>query len=157
MYQGAVVGALTDIDTSARNTVGARRIDADGKEYVYLKGVASTEVGFVVTYDEAGQTALIDTDTAATCKGPVAVAMAAVLANQFGWYQVFGSASVQAISGGGAADNAIVYATATAGEVDDVAIANCQIVGAVFRSAESAGLATVQLNYPWIGVDEAAA
>lgn len=149
---------FTDVHSTKKFRLLTRKKGPDGKEYIYLKGVASTTAGAFVTYDETGATALIDTDVAASCKGPVAVAKAAVDATtEYGWYQVVGSVTGLAISGGGAADNAIVYATATAGQVDDVAVANMQIVGAVFRSAESSGSATIQLNNPWIGVDESAA
>ena len=154
------VGRPGEVHDSALNPVGMEAETTDRKVYVYLKGVASTADKSWVTYDEDGITALIASGTAATCRGPVAVSTAAVVADKYGWYARRGEHEALAISGGSAADNAIVYATATAGRVDDVAVANNQIIGAIFRSAEgatTAGVATVQLNFPWIGVDEAAA
>jgi hypothetical protein len=161
IFPGGTAGRPGVVYTSEINPLGTIARASDGKEYVFLKGVANVVAGSWVTYDEDGVTTLIDTDVAASCKGPVAVASAAIdSTSEYGWFQISGEVEAVAISGGAAADNAIVYATATAGAVDDVAIANMQIVGAVFRSAEGAsvaGFATVQLNHPWIGVDEAAA
>lgn len=64
----------TTVDTSAKTTILTRAFDSAGNEYIYLKGVASTIVGSVVTYDETATTALIVADAI----GPVAVAMAIV-------------------------------------------------------------------------------
>src|SRR5574342_501495 len=84
----ASVGALTDIDTSARNPVGMRvRDDATCAEFIYLKGVASTVAGSPVTYNTSFQSAL----TVTGARGPVAFAMAATVANTWGWYQICGS------------------------------------------------------------------
>lgn len=152
-----VAGAIDEVHSSQLNALLSEATDNLGNVYVYLKGVANVVAGSWVSYDENGVTALVDTDTAATCRGPVAVAQAAVdSTSEYGWFMVKGSTSAAAISGGGAADNANVFATSTAGSVDDVPVADCQVTGAVFRSAESSGAATVQLNRPWIGVDEAA-
>ena len=72
------VGALTNVDDSALNTVGDKVYDERGREYLYMKGVADTVQGSWVTYDELGVTALL----AANAKGNVAVAMAAIIANK---------------------------------------------------------------------------
>jgi len=61
-------------------------------EFIYLKGVASTVVGSIVNYDAAYQTALHSSSL--SLPRPVAVAMAATVANQFGWYQISGQAVV---------------------------------------------------------------
>lgn len=59
------------VDTSAKTTILTRAFDPAGNEYIYLKGVASTIVGSVATYDEDGTTTLI----VANAIGPVAVSM----------------------------------------------------------------------------------
>lgn len=67
-------------------------------EFIYLLGVANTVVGSVVTYDGANagtptwQTALAP--STANLGQPLAVAMSANVANQYGWYQISGSAVV---------------------------------------------------------------
>ena len=136
-------GPLTQVDDSAEYALLTRTQDADGNEYIYLKGVASTVAGSVVTYDEAGQTTLI----AANAVGPVAVAMAAIVADKYGWYQVFGSGT--AAAAGAVADNAALYISATAGKVDDAVVTGDCIIGMVARAAiAAAGDLAVQLSYP---------
>ena len=121
-------------------------------EFIYLKGVANTVVGSVVLYsaDDFGTTLLVPDSI-----GPVAVAMSANVANQYGWYQIQGKAVVKA---GTVADNANVYATATAGQVDDAVVAGDRIKQARFASADgtpSAGLAECEIHRPF--VDDGAA
>jgi len=115
-------------------------------EFIYLKGVASTIVGSVVIYDQrAGTTTL----TATASRGPVAIAQSANVANQFGWYQISGSAVVKTAAA--VAANAMAYATATAGQADDAVVAGAKIDGATYRTADgtpSAGFAIVQLAGP---------
>lgn len=134
---------LTQVDDSAEYSLLTRTQDADGNEYIYLKGVASTVAGSVVTYDEAGQTTLI----AANAIGPVAVAMAATVANKYGWYQIFGSGT--AAAAGAVTDNAALYISSTAGKVDDAVVTGDCIIGMVARATlAAAGDLTVQLSYP---------
>lgn len=60
-------------------------------EFIYLLGVASTAVGSVVTYEAAGwQTALAPIGS--NLPKPVAIAMSANVASQYGWYQIGGRA-----------------------------------------------------------------
>jgi len=114
-------------------------------EFIYLKGVASTAVGLVARFDQfAGSTTL----TAAGGRGPVAVAMSANVANSYGWYQIAGAAVVKAAT---VVANAPVYATATAGQVDDAVVAGDKIDGMVTKTADgtpSAGFAVMQLDRP---------
>lgn len=60
-------------------------------EFIYLLGVASTAVGSVVTYvPSTGVTALAAVGT--SLPRPVAIAMSANVASQYGWYQISGTA-----------------------------------------------------------------
>ena len=59
-------------------------------EFIYLTGVASTAVGSLVTYMNTGATALAA--VGANKPQPIAVAMAATVASEFGWYQISGRA-----------------------------------------------------------------
>jgi hypothetical protein len=116
-------------------------------EFIYLLGVASTVVGSVVTYntDDFSTTLLV-----ADAIGPCAVAMSANVANQWGWYQLSGKAVVKC---GTVADNGNVYATATAGQVDDAIVAGDRVKNAKFASANgtpSAGLAECEIARPWM-------
>lgn len=116
-------------------------------EFIYLKGAASTTVGSVVTYNsDDNSTTLL----AANAIGPVAVAMSASVAGEFGWYQIQGKAVVKA---GTVADNGNVYATATAGTVDDAVVAGDRVKNAKFASADgtpSAGLAECEIARPFM-------
>lgn len=115
-------------------------------EFIYLQGVASTAVGSWVTFNrDDGTTALL----AANAIGPVAVAMSANVASQYGWYQISGKAIGLVLTG--FVDNANVYATATAGSVDDAVVAgdrvkNCK--GASAIGTPSAGLAEFEIDRP---------
>ena len=115
-------------------------------EFIYLQGVASTAVGSWVTFNQDdGTTALL----AANAIGPVAVAMSANVADQYGWYQIYGKAVGKALTG--FADNGNVYATATAGSVDDAIVAGDRVKNAKGASAvdtPSAGLAEFEIQYP---------
>lgn len=141
-----VIGYVTDVHSEAKNKLGTKAFDEAGNEYIYLKGVASTAVGTWVSYDEAHLTIRLVTNA----QGRVAIAMAAIVANKYGWYQIYGSAQGLALTG--FVDNGKVYITATDGSVDDTDVATNAVEGAVGRSAvnETTLLATFELNYPHV-------
>lgn len=118
-----------------------------GGEFIYLEGVANTVVGMLVTYDPvAGTTTLVPSNTAQG--NPLAVAMSANVASQFGWYQVAGAAlikktAVKITPGSKLAISATagrVFATSTAGK----AVWNAISVGATVASATSTVTALIQ-------------
>lgn len=117
-------------------------------EFIYLKGVASTAVASWVTYNmDDGSTALL----AADAIGPVAVAMSANVASQFGWYQISGKAVGKALAS--YADNGLVYATATAGSIDDAVVAGDRVKlakGASAVGTPSTGLAEFEIHRPFM-------
>jgi hypothetical protein len=114
-------------------------------EFIYLRGVASTVPGDVVCYDVKAGTTVRAVAGGASSGGPAAVAMSANEADRFGWYQVSGSGPVRA---GTVAGNASVHVSATAGQADDGAGGGSKLSGAVFRSADADGYATVQMDRP---------
>lgn len=117
-------------------------------EFIWLKGLAATAVGSWVTYNaDDNTTALL----AANAIGPVAVAMSANLAGYYGWYQISGKAVGKALAG--YVDNALVYATATAGSVDDAVVAGDRVklaIGASAVGTPSAGLAEFEIQRPFM-------
>jgi hypothetical protein len=143
---------ITATDTEAKVKVGtivcAEDPDYGAGEFIYLKGLASTAVGSWVTYNmDDGSTALL----AANAIGPVAVAMSANVANQYGWYQIGGKAVGKALTG--YADNGLVYATATAGSIDDAVVAGDRVKRAKGASAvgtPSSGLAEFEIDRPFM-------
>lgn len=117
-------------------------------EFIFLKGAASTVVGSWVTYnaDDYSTTLL-----APNAIGPVAVAMSANVAGQGGWYQISGKAVGRALAG--YVDNALVYATATAGSVDDAVVSGDRVklaIGASAVGTPAANLAEFEIQRPFM-------
>ena len=117
-------------------------------EFIYLKGVANTVVGSWVTYNmDDGTTALL----AANAIGPVGVAMSAnAAATTFGWYQISGKAVGKALAA--YADNALVWATGTAGSVDDTVVDGDMVhlaKGASAIDGPGTGLAEFEIHRPY--------
>lgn len=143
---------LTETTASAAVPLGtivqAFDPDLNAGEFIYLEGVASTAVGSWVTYNATDYaTALL----AANAIAPVAVAMSANVASQYGWYQISGKAVGKALTG--YADNALVYATATAGSVDDAVVSGDRVKlakGASAVGTPSAGLAYFEIHRPFM-------
>jgi hypothetical protein len=135
--------------------VQARDLGATGNtagngvgEFIYAKGVANTVAGSWVTYyPDDWSTVLL----AANAIGAVAIAMSANVANQYGWYQIQGKAVGKVLTG--YVDNALVYATATAGSVDDAVVAGDRVKNALGASAidvPATGMAEFELNRPFM-------
>jgi len=115
-------------------------------EFIYLKGVVSTVLGDAVTYnaDDFSTARLV-----ANAIGPVAIAMAATVANEFGWYQIGGKGVVKA---GTVVDNANVYISGTAGTLDDAVVDGDMVHLAKFASANgtpAAGFAEIEIHRPY--------
>ena len=105
-------------------------------EFILLLGVASTVVGSVVRYNATTYQTTLVVNTAVQ-DVPVAVAMAACTAGQYGWYQIAGNAVIKkpAVT---VAPNVTLFLSATAGRVKVLASAGLQVV-----AARSANLTTV--------------
>lgn len=106
-------------------------------EFIYLLGVASTIVGSVVSYAATTYQTTLAVETAGGTGGPLAVAMSANVASQYGWYQISGMAVVKKITVA-VSPGVAIYLTATAGRVTSTLSTGDQVVG-----ARSANLATV--------------
>jgi hypothetical protein len=148
----AIISAqtLTTNSTTQLHPLGTKVSDRAGNEYVYLKGVASTAANDFVVYNPSDYTT---TRLVVTSIGPVAVAMSACVASQFGWYQIYGlgtGANGNAVLG--ATGPAAIYAHSVTGAVDDAMVSGDLIHGAYSVSSQSvtgAGF-SVALNYPFI-------
>jgi hypothetical protein len=157
-YSGAEIGVqpLDETSTVQKHPLGKRVRGKDihtdtayGEgEFIYLLGLADTVVGSWVLYSEDDHsTALLP----ANGIGQVAIAMSANVASQYGWYQIYGKAVGKVAAG--FADNANIYATATAGTVDDAIVAGDRVKRAKGASAidtPSTGLAEVEIAYPFM-------
>lgn len=141
------VGHPGEVHTTQKNDLGAVRKYSDGSEYIYLSGVASLAANEWVTY-VPGTWAAVRLVSGA--KGPVAIASAAIVAGDYGWFLIVGSAT--AVCESSIVSNANCYAMATTGRVDDAIVKNDQIKGAKTTTAGAAGgTATVAISRPYIG------
>ena len=143
---------IANTETTKEHVLGTRVRAIDPTygegEFIYLAGVASTVVGSVVTYNPDDHTTAL---LVANAIGPVAVAMSINVANQYGWYQIYGKAVGKVLAA--FADNANCYGTATAGSIDDAVVAgdrvqNCK--GASAIDTPSTGLAELEIWYPFV-------
>ena len=138
-------GDTAVIDSSARHNVGTRARDEDGNEYIYALGIVSTIAGNWVSFDED----LVTTRLTANAVGRVGIAMAAIVADKYGWYQIYGKNTI-ASSDTTVSDNKQLYIDATAGRVDDADVAGDTVIGAISRSTATSNVITVEINYPFV-------
>jgi len=127
-------------------TVGSRAI------FAYHRGVAAVTVGDAVILKHTDDAAILLDDGVAGAEigGLVGFAMAAVVAANYGWFQVYGRATAN-VASGFAADG-LIYATTTAGTVDDAA-GGGQVLNARSESAidtPSTGKAYIDIWWPSI-------
>ena len=84
---------LADVSSVANHALGtimkAKDATLGEGEFIYLKGVASTVVGSIVSYDDSFQTALASITV--KIPRPLAIAMSANTSG-YGWYQISGLA-----------------------------------------------------------------
>jgi len=152
-----VTGALgyqdiADTSTTQKHPLGTRVYGTDPTygtaEFIYLKGVAATAIGDLVTYDVKDG---ITVRSVSASKGPAAIAMSANVASQYGWYCVKAGSCPVSCAAATAVDVAL-YVTTAAGAVDDNVIVGQGIVGLQLNTAAAgAALADARLNYPDIG------
>ena len=115
--------------------------------FIYLKGVASTVVGSVVTYEIGIYDTVL---TVANAVGQIAVSMSINVANQYGWYQICGRSVVKVKASFAA--NLVAYLTSTAGSLDDAVVVGDEVYTSFSQSAidtPSTGLAEVGISYPF--------
>ena len=107
-------------------------------EFIYLLGVGSTVVGSVVKYNATSYLTELITVSNGKNKGvPVAVAMSANVANQYGWYQIGGNAVVKKTTVA-VTPQVPIFISGTSGRIKVLASAGQQILG-----AQTANLTTI--------------
>ena len=145
--QNQVLGTIVQAKDTASTAYGAG-------QFIYLTGVASTVVGSFVTFNQDHNTTAL---LAANAIGPVAVAMSINVASQYGWYQIYGKAVGKCLAG--YADNGLVYATSTAGSIDDAVVSGDRVklaLGASAIGTPSTGLAEFEIQNPFMDDGSAA-
>lgn len=149
-----VIGSqpIADTDTVQNHPLGtivrATSPTYGAGEFIYLKGATDTVVGSIVVYNADDFSTTL---ASANAIGPIAVAMSANVASQYGWYQIQGKAVGKVLSG--FADNADCYLTSTAGSVDDTDVAGDFVSGMKGASAigtPSTGLAELEISRPFV-------
>jgi hypothetical protein len=125
--------------------VTARDETYGGGEFIYLKGIGSTLVGSLVTYDPVRAVTALSPDTAGLTN-PYAVAMSANIANQYGWYQIAGVARIQKTTTKFTTAAAKLYQSGTTGKVMSTVASQKAIQQCVSaNSATTASAATMIL------------
>lgn len=151
--------AIADTSTTQNHPLGTivRGRDTStgggGAEFIYLLGVGSTVVGSLVTYNATTfQTALSPTN-ATTDGSPLAVAMSANVASQYGWYQISGLAVIKKTAVPFAPSTGL-WLSGTSGRVYTTASSGKGIVGArsanLTTVASATSTVTVLINRPSI-------
>jgi hypothetical protein len=142
----STVGNPGDIHTTQRNVLGTRARDSDnGNEYIYLVGVANTAAGDWVNFNS---TAYQTIRLVKNAVGRVAIATAAVLATQYGWYLIKGFYT------GALTDGAVLAAGAvfgvSAGAVSGSSSAGDLVNGANALAVDVGTLANVHISHPYV-------
>lgn len=135
--------AVTENSTTQKHDLGtiARFIDTTSSgqgmgEFIYLLGVAGTFVGALVEYNATTYQTAFSSSTANEVN-PVAVAMSANVASEYGWYQISGLAVIKK-TGVIVLPQVALFQSATTGRVMSTVASGKQILG-----ARSANLASV--------------
>lgn len=155
LHVGPVVKeqAINDTSTTQKHRLGeiSRGYNStDGEaEFIYLQGAASTTIGSWVTYNPDDWTTTL---LAANAIGPVAVAMSANVASQYGWYMRHGKVDARSAD---VADNGKVYIDTASGVCDDAVVAGDKVHGAKWASNDDTGVAgvggaEVEIAYPFV-------
>lgn len=124
------------------------------QEFVYGRANgAVTGLGFACVEQTGFDFAMLTTANSGN-GSRVGAAQAAMLDNQYGWFQVYGKGSLRTLAS--AAANARLNTTATAGAVDDDGTAASKsILGAAILTATGGAAATnadAIFNYPQVGI-----
>lgn len=149
--------SITETSTTKQHELGtivrARDTTPGGQgegEFIYLLGVASTVVGSMVVYNLLTHQTTLAAVTAATST-PVAFAMSANVASQYGWYQISGMtyALKTAVK---VAPGSKIYQSGTAGRIMSTSVAGKAILGATGAPAATVASATstalIHINRP---------
>jgi hypothetical protein len=162
---GTIGIAVADVLTSSSapafrlGTVGILDHPTNGyQEFIYGRADgAVTAAGYVCGEKTDNDWKMLTTTTAAAAgvSGPgsrIGVAMAAIADNGFGWFQIYGKASVRTLASDAAGSQQ--FSTATAGCIDD-AVSGSALFGVRIGTSTGGAEATNSdcfLNRPFVGL-----
>ena len=143
-----LVTPISQIDFSPLYTIGTKTTLRDGNEYVYLRGVAGTMVGSWIIYNHLGDTALI----AVGLNGPIAIAMAPIIADRWGWYCIQALRIDARIAPNTPVNASIIGRQGADGDAGSGMAAGDEIFNVMCRAATGATAAVVpcQINYSFV-------
>lgn len=121
-------GDTSVVDTTKMHPLGTIARGSAGQEYMYCEGVASCLAGSWVSIGAANALALLTTGA----KGPVGVAMAALVASTYGWVQTYGYSTIALNSSNGTV-------TSGGGELSACSTVPGQVVGQGTSTGTAAG------------------
>lgn len=142
---------IEETSTTKKHTLGTivrcKHPDYGTAEFIYLQGIGSTVAGSWVTYRARDFLTALAVGNAI---GPVAIAMSANVASQYGWYMIHGA--YPSAKSGDVASNGNLYTTATAGKVDDAIVTGDRIWGAKATAADNSthGTVAVEIARPFM-------
>lgn len=140
----AAVGAPGEIHTEQKNMLGLEATDLAGNVYIYLKGVASCLVDDAVSFNA---TTYVAVRLIADAAGFVAIASAAIVATNWGWFLIkgFGTVNSDTVAAAGG-----LFIDGTTGRVDDVSVAGDFVNGMVSTGADATNKLPVHLDHPYV-------
>lgn len=138
-----------------RNPIGFHSHDDAGNDYIYMPGVASLAQGDFVflnfTAPNTGATVRVLNDANTGGAGLVGMAMAAIVANCFGWFQVYGLTPAFAnIATASFTLPAALYRSGTTARLSTSAVAKDSVFGAYLAAASVSNVGQAILNYPHV-------
>ena len=135
---------FTKVDASgaASFKVGTVAHANDGSRYMYVKSTASSfSARHAVVVSTAGEASLLTSTNGANAHLAIGFVVAAMTAGQYGWIYLSGpSVPVRAISG--STPNAVIYASATAGDMNNVTASGLKLLGVRLISTATGTAAT---------------
>lgn len=147
-----VVSTLDAVDTTAKQPIGLEVPDNAGNVYKYMQGVASVAAGDWCVFGADGTVARsLNTPLA----GPMGVAMAAIVANTYGWFQIVGKVSTagngqtQANIASAITSGTPLFLTSTAGRLNGTAAAGSAVLGAWAASTAASNLGDAVISRPF--------
>lgn len=158
-----VIGA--DLDLAYPNLtdgksfgLGDRYTDHSGNVFVYCQASGAITQDDIAILDEDWTAVRASTTTSASARGQKCGAAQATLADdEYGWFQVYGTADFRVKSS--CAVNAVLNTTASAGVLDDDSTTGAEVIdGIVLTTAGAAGSTSSKegiLNFPTVGATEA--
>lgn len=115
---------------------GTQVLGTDGSLFEYVNALSAIPAYNAVVIDDSGNASNITTTNAAEYK-KVAVAQISIAVSCYGWVQRSGKMSVNVLAN--CQDFVPLFTTATAGQLDDVTVSECLVLGLnTYRSASNA-------------------